>query len=82
MLGLNRPVSKNLPIVLARYAAALAAVLLITYFYVYTHRFNATTVAFTYLLAILGVSTLWGLSVSVFMSVAATLVYNYFSYRP
>ena len=38
--------------------------------------------AFTYLLAILGVSTLWGLSVSVFMSLVATLTYNYFFLPP
>jgi len=75
-------VSKNLPTTLARYAAALAAVLAITYFYQHEHRFNATTVAFTYLLAILGVSALWGLGVSVFMSVAATLTYNYFFLPP
>ncbi len=74
--------TKNLPVTLARYAAALTAVLIITYFYVYTHRFNVTTVAFTYLLAILGVSALWGLSVSVFMSLAATLAYNYFFLPP
>ncbi len=71
-----------MPAVLARYAAALAAVLVITYFYMYTHRFNVTTVAFTYLLAILGVSAIWGLSVSVFMSLAATLAYNYFFLPP
>src|ERR1700674_3443004 len=82
MLGLNRSVTKNLPTTLARYAAALAAVLVITFFYRHTHRFNATTVAFTYLLAILGVSTLWGLAVSVFMSLAATLTYNYYFLPP
>jgi two-component system sensor histidine kinase KdpD len=75
-------VTKNLPTTLARYAAALAAVLVITYFYQHTHRFNATTVAFTYLLAILGVSALWGLWISVFMSLAATLAYNYFFLPP
>ena len=48
----------------------------------HTHRFNATTVAFTYLLAILGVSAVWGLAVSVFMSLAATLAYNYFFLPP
>ena len=74
--------TKDLPITLARYAAALAAVLAITYFYQHTHRFNVTTVAFTYLLAILGVSTLWGLYVSLFMSVVATLAYNYFFLPP
>ena len=82
MLVLNCPVSTKLPTLLVRYAVALAAVLIITYFYVHTHRFNVTTVAFTYLLAILGVSTLWGLSVSVFMSLAATLTYNYFFLPP
>src|SRR5271169_3792765 len=74
--------SKNLPAILVRYAAALSAVLIITYFYVYMHRFNVTTIAFTYLLAILCVSALWGLSVSVFMSLAATLTYNYFFLPP
>src|SRR5258708_11932011 len=82
MLGYSRPVKKNLPTILARYAAALAAVGVITGFCRHTHRFNATTVAFTYLLAILGVSALWGLAVSVFMSLAATLAYNYFFLPP
>ena len=74
--------TKNLPTTIARYAAALAAVLAITYFYQHTHRFNATTIAFTYLLAILGVSAVWGLGISVFMSLSATLAYNYFFLPP
>src|SRR6266853_927367 len=82
MLGWIRTVPKNLPTTIARYAAALAAVLLITHFYLHTHRFNATSVAFTYLLAILVVSTIWGLAVSVFMSLAATLTYNYYFLPP
>src|SRR5258707_3655357 len=82
MLGYTHPVKKNLTATLARYATALAAVAVITFSYRYTHRFNATTVAFTYLLAILGVSTLWGLAVSVFMSLAATLAYNYYFLPP
>ena len=73
---------EKLPITLARYAASLAAVSIITIFYTQTHRFNVTTVAFTYLLAILGISALWGLSVSVFMSVVATLAYNYYFLPP
>src|SRR5579862_6060732 len=68
--------------IVARYAAALAAVSVITLFYLRTHRFNVTTIAFTYLLAILGVSAIWGLSVSVFMSLAATLSYNYYFLPP
>jgi two-component system sensor histidine kinase KdpD len=75
-------VTKNLTTTIARYAAALAAVLAITYFYQQTHRFNATTIAFTYLLAILGVSAVWGLGISVFMSLSATLAYNYFFLPP
>jgi two-component system sensor histidine kinase KdpD len=67
---------------LARYAAALAAVSLITLFYFRVHRFSVTTVAFTYLLAVLGVSTIWGLWVSIFMSLAAALAYNYFFLPP
>ena len=74
--------NKNFPITLARYAASLAVVLIITYFYHHTHRFNATTVAFTYLLAILGVSALWGLWISIFMSLAATFTYNYYFLPP
>jgi two-component system, OmpR family, sensor histidine kinase KdpD len=75
-------VTKNLPTTLARYAAALGLVLLITFLYRHTHRVNATTIAFTYLLAILGISAFWGLAVSLFMSLAATLAYNYFFLPP
>src|ERR1039458_9199166 len=82
MLGWNLSVTRKLPIILARYAAALAAVSIITLFYLHMHRFRVTTVAFTYLVAILGVSVLWGLAVSVFMSLAATLAYNYFFLGP
>jgi two-component system sensor histidine kinase KdpD len=38
---------------------------------------NATTVALTFILAILAVSTVWGMVVSVAMSVAAMLAFNY-----
>jgi two-component system, OmpR family, sensor histidine kinase KdpD len=75
-------VRKRLPTLLAQYAAALAAVLVITFFYRHESRFNATTVAFTFLLAILAASTVWGLSVSILMSLAATLAYNYFFLPP
>src|SRR6202795_577451 len=82
MLGWSSSVTKNPFVFLGRYAAALAAISIITFFYHHTHRFNATTIAFTYLLAILGVSTVWGLAVSVFMSLVATLAYNYFFLPP
>ena len=71
-----------MPLVLARYAAALAIVALITVFYWNEPRFNTTTIAFTYLVAILASSAFWGLAVSVFMSLAATLAYNYFFLPP
>jgi two-component system sensor histidine kinase KdpD len=75
-------VTRNPLTLFVRYAAALAAVLAITYFYHETHRFNPTTVAFTYLLAILGVSALWGLWISVFMSFVAALTYNFYFLPP
>jgi len=39
---------------------------------------NATSVAFIFLLAILYVSAFWGLSVSIFMSLLATLSFNHY----
>ena len=65
-----------------RYAAALAIVAAITYFYRHILPVNQTTVALTLLLGILTVSTVWGLRVSVFMSVAAMLAFNYFFLPP
>ena len=76
MLGYKCPVTKKLPIIVARYLAALAAVWVISYLYTHTHR--VTTVAFAFLLAILASSVLWGLGVSIFMSVVATVAYSYF----
>jgi two-component system sensor histidine kinase KdpD len=43
---------------------------------------NQTTVAFSFLLAILAVSAVWGMTVSVFMSVLAMLAFNYFFLPP
>jgi two-component system sensor histidine kinase KdpD len=43
---------------------------------------NQTTVALTFLLAILAVSAVWGMAVSVFMSVAATVAFNYYFLPP
>ena len=43
---------------------------------------NATTVALTYLLAILVISTVWGLAVAVVMSIAAMLAFNYYFLPP
>jgi two-component system sensor histidine kinase KdpD len=43
---------------------------------------NQTTVALSFLLAILAVSAVWGMAVSAFMSVVAVLVFNYFFLPP
>lgn len=45
-------------------------------------RVNQTTVALSFLLAILAVSAAWGMAVSVVMSVAAILVFNYYFLPP
>ena len=57
----------------------VAAVLLaaITYFYRVILPANHTTVALTFLLAILTVSAVWRMTVSLFMSFAAVLLFNY-----
>jgi two-component system sensor histidine kinase KdpD len=60
-----------------RFATALAIVLGISAFYRYVLPVNPTTVALTLLLAILAVSTAWGIAVAVFMSVMAMLAFNY-----
>ena len=61
---------------------ALAIVAVITFFYRHVLQVNQTTVALTLLLAILTVSTVWGLRVSVFMSVVAMLAFNIFFLQP
>jgi two-component system, OmpR family, sensor histidine kinase KdpD len=64
------------------FAAALAIVFGITFFYRKVLPVNATTVALTFLLAILAVSTAWGIVVSVFMSIVAMLAFNYYFLPP
>lgn len=43
---------------------------------------NPTTVALTFLVAVLGVSAFWGLQYSVFLAVLATLAFNYYFLPP
>lgn len=68
---------------LAGYAAGLAAIGLITLFY---HRefvaARTTTVVLTYLLAVLSASAIWGLGVSVFMSLIAAICVDYYFLPP
>jgi len=81
MLGYNHSVKKNLPTNIARYAAALAVVLLIKHFYRHTHRFNATTVAFTYCSPFSGFYD-WGLAVPYLCHWPPRLTYNTYFLPP
>src|SRR5215469_12118975 len=63
-------------------AESLVAVALITWFYARALHVNQTTVALSFLLAILAVSAVWGMVVSAFMSVVATVAFNYFFLPP
>ena len=63
-------------------AVSLVAVAVITLFYSRVLHVNQTTVALSFLLAILAVSALWGMVVSAFMSVVATVAFNYFFLPP
>jgi two-component system sensor histidine kinase KdpD len=64
------------------FAVSLATVAGITVFYRHARDVNQTTIALTFLLAILAVSAVWGMAVSVFMSVVAVLTINYFFLTP
>ena len=59
------------------FAVSIAMVAGIAFLYRQVLLVNQTTVALTLLLAILAVSAVWGMAVSVFMSVVAMLVFNY-----
>ena len=73
---------RRLPIRVLQFAAALSVVAAITFFYRRLVAVNQTTVALTFVLAILTVSTFWGFAVSAVMSVAAVLAFNYFFLPP
>lgn len=62
----------------------MAAVLVVSITYGYAHvlHVNQTTVALSFLLAILAVSAVWGMVVSVFMSLSAMLLFNYYFLPP
>jgi two-component system sensor histidine kinase KdpD len=78
----NRVVKNNLQRAVIRYVVVVGAVFLITIFFRRIHVNNPTTVALTFLLTVLIVSTVWGLRVSVFMAVVATLAFNYYFLPP
>jgi two-component system sensor histidine kinase KdpD len=76
-------VRERLTFQISGYFAGLAAVCLITLIY-YRHilAVKTTTVVLTFLLAVLIASAVWGLGVSVFMSVAAMMCVDYFFLPP
>jgi two-component system sensor histidine kinase KdpD len=67
---------------IAGVAVSLGMLASIILFYRYAVKVNQTTVALTFLLAILAVSTVWGMLVSVLMSVLAVVAFNYFFLPP
>jgi two-component system, OmpR family, sensor histidine kinase KdpD len=65
-----------------QYSVAFALVAGITAFYREALPVNATTAALTFILAILAISTVFGMGVSIAMSVAAMLAFNYYFLPP
>jgi two-component system sensor histidine kinase KdpD len=63
-------------------AVSLALVAAITLSYRHILHVNQTTVALSFLLAILAVSAVWGMAVSVAMSLVAVVAFNYFFLPP
>jgi len=63
-------------------AVSLALVAAISFVYHTLWHVNQTTVALSFLLAILAVSAVWGMTVSVVMSLAAVVAFNYFFLPP
>src|SRR5213080_4215960 len=61
---------------------AVAIIAGITFFYRHVLAANQTTVALSFLLAILAVSAVWGMAVSASTSVTAMLAFNYFFLPP
>jgi two-component system, OmpR family, sensor histidine kinase KdpD len=78
----NRVVKNPLLRTIGRYAAAATAILLIVFGYRAIHVNNPTTVALTFLLTVLVISTVWGLRASVFTAVVGTLAFNYYFLPP
>src|SRR6185312_8457252 len=65
-----------------RFVAAVTIVCAIVAFYTWVVRLNPTTVALSFLLAVLVVSASWGLAVAVFTSFVAALAFNFFFLPP
>ena len=67
---------------IAGVAVSLVVLAAVTLFYRSVVHVNQTTVALSFLLAILAISAVWGMAVSTFMSVVAMVCFNYFFLPP
>ena len=67
---------------IVRFATAALAVSGITVIYFRWIHVNPTTVGFTFLLAVLIISAVWGLRYAIFMALLATAAFNYFFLPP
>jgi two-component system, OmpR family, sensor histidine kinase KdpD len=65
-----------------RFVASTAIVSAIVFVYFRWLHVNPTTVGFSFLLAVLLISTAWGLRYSIFTAILATVAYNYFFLPP
>ena len=78
----NSHVNRSLQRVMARSAACVGAVGAITAFYRNVTGANPTTVALTFLVAVLVISAAWGFRLSVFAALISTACFNYFFLPP
>lgn len=67
---------------LVRAVGALCVVSGITFFYTHLVHVNSVTVALSFLLAVLGIATRWGLTEALAASVFGMLCFNYFFLPP
>ncbi|HLH08832.1 MAG TPA: DUF4118 domain-containing protein [Terriglobales bacterium] len=65
-----------------RFVACAAAVIVLVYVFKVLLHINPTTVALTFLVAVLMVSAWWGLRFALFLAVLATAAFNYFFLPP
>jgi two-component system sensor histidine kinase KdpD len=65
-----------------RWVVCIVIVAVVVATYRYINVLNPTTVALTFLLAVLVVSAFWGLRYSIFLAILATLAFNYYFLPP
>lgn len=73
---------RSLLIAVFQFVTSALLVFLVVFFYTTVIRVNPTTVALTLLMVVLAVSALWGLREAIFVSIVATLAFNYFFLPP